>query len=133
MAAPNIQEFQQKIDKDVSEIKKIQSEMQVVMKAKQQLAEKKHENELVQTEFKLLEEDAIIYKLVGPILAKQETGEAKSNVEKRLEFLEKEINRTDTIIKDFEKKMDEKRGSVMKIQEEFKRKMMAAQQQQQQN
>ncbi|CAI2384391.1 unnamed protein product [Moneuplotes crassus] len=124
-------EFQAKIDNEIKEMKKVQSEIQTLAQAKQALGEKKHENELVKQEFELLEEGAVIYKLVGPILSKQDTAEAKNNVDKRLEFLEKEINRTNTLLKDFEKKMEAKRVSIMKIQESFKAKMMQAQQMQQ--
>ena len=80
MAGVDSQEFQQKLDREVAEIKKIQAEMQKLMQAKQSLAEKKHENELVQSEFKLMDESAVIYKLVGPILAKQDVGEAKGTL-----------------------------------------------------
>ena len=119
MAGVNPQEFQQKLDREVAEIKKIQVEMQKLMQAKQSLAEKKHENELVQNEFKSMEETAVVYKLVGPILAKQDVEEAKNNIEKRIEYLDKEMSRVNTLMKDFEKKMEEKRTSIMKIQQAF--------------
>eukprot|EP00345_Euplotes_harpa_P016989 CAMPEP_0168343350 /NCGR_PEP_ID=MMETSP0213-20121227/16026_1 /TAXON_ID=151035 /ORGANISM="Euplotes harpa, Strain FSP1.4" /LENGTH=140 /DNA_ID=CAMNT_0008350599 /DNA_START=18 /DNA_END=440 /DNA_ORIENTATION=+ len=127
MSVTNQQEFQQKLDRDLSEIKKIQIEMQKLMQAKQALAEKKHENELVQSEFNLMDETAVVFKLVGPILAKQDVAEAKSNVEKRLEYLEKEIARVSTLMKDFEKKMEDKRLSIMKIQESYKKAVAMAQ------
>ena len=77
-----------------------------------------------------MDETSVVYKLVGPILAKQDVVEATGNVDKRLEFLEKEISRTNTLIKDFEKKMEEKRNSIMKIQENFKKFMQSQQQNQ---
>jgi prefoldin beta subunit len=51
------------------------------------LTEKKSENEMVLAEFNLLSTDATIFKLVGPILAKQDPNEAKANVTKRIEFI----------------------------------------------
>lgn len=42
-------------------------------------------------EFDSLGDDAVIYKLVGPVLVKQDTIEAKQNVEKRLEFIKGEL------------------------------------------
>ena len=47
---------------------------------KQAMTEKKNENEMVMAEFKLLDDDSNVYKLVGPILAKQDLTEAKENV-----------------------------------------------------
>ena len=42
-------------------------------------------------EFANLPSDANIYKLVGPVLLKQERGEAVLAVDGRLEFIEKEM------------------------------------------
>ena len=42
-------------------------------------------------EFATPDDDAKIYKLVGPVLLKQETAEAKSTVDSRLEYIEKEM------------------------------------------
>jgi prefoldin beta subunit len=38
-------------------------------------------------ELKLLAEDANVYKMIGPVLVRQDTMEARSNVSKRLEFI----------------------------------------------
>jgi prefoldin beta subunit len=54
----------------VTEIKKIEAEYTKVFRAKQQLVEKKSENEMVLQEFNLMSDGASVYKLVGPILAK---------------------------------------------------------------
>jgi len=48
-----------------------------------------------------MEKHAVIYKLVGPVLAKQDTNEAKVNVEKRIEYIGKEIERMDKLEKLF--------------------------------
>jgi prefoldin beta subunit len=42
-------------------------------------------------EFASLEDDANIYKLVGPVLLKQEKAEAVMAVDGRLEFIENEM------------------------------------------
>ena len=46
---------------------------------------------MVIKEFNLIDEHAVIYKLVGPVLAKQELVEARQNVEKRLEYMNSEL------------------------------------------
>lgn len=45
----------------------------------------------MQKEFSTLPETSNIYKLVGPVLLKQERGEAVLAVDGRLEFIEKEM------------------------------------------
>lgn len=42
-------------------------------------------------ELDLLEEDASVYKLIGPVLVKQELVEVKNNVTKRVEFIKNDM------------------------------------------
>ena len=42
-------------------------------------------------EFENLDGDAVVYKLVGPVLIKQELSEGKETVEKRLVYCEGEL------------------------------------------
>ena len=68
-------------------------EFRKVVENKQKMQEQKSENEMVMSEFKMLDDDCNVYKLVGPILAKQDLASCKENVEKRLEFIGKEVTR----------------------------------------
>ena len=58
----------------------------------------------MQREFKNLKDtdETRIYKLVGPVLLKQEKTEAVGAVDGRLEFIGKEINRTEDRIKELQ-------------------------------
>merc|ERR1719301_3148 len=49
------------------------------------------ENEMVLTELDLLESDASVFKLIGPVLVKQELVEVKNNVTKRVEFIKNDM------------------------------------------
>jgi prefoldin beta subunit len=46
---------------------------------------------MVKNEMNFLDDSDVVYKLIGPILVKQEIDEAKMTVEKRLEFITKEM------------------------------------------
>ena len=61
------------------------------------------------------QENCAVYKLIGPILAKQEFNEAKNNVKNRLDFLTKEIDRQDALEKEFLGKVEAKRQNIMKL------------------
>merc|ERR1711865_446846 len=61
------------------------------------------ENEMVLKELGLLEEDAQVFKLIGPVLVKQELVEVKTNVSKRIEFIKNDIGRLETNVKAKEK------------------------------
>ncbi|TNV86296.1 hypothetical protein FGO68_gene5989 [Halteria grandinella] len=120
-------EIQKKLESEVIEIKKIEQEFTKVFKAKQSLVEKKSENEMVLAEFNLMSGEASVFKLVGPVLAKQDTAEAKGNVEKRIEFITKEIERMDKLEQDFQNKVEERRKNITKLQEDMRREFMKEQ------
>jgi len=67
-----------------------------------------NENQIVKNEFDLLSDDSAIFKLIGPVLVKQESFEAKGNVEKRIEYLQKEEQR----LKKRNEELEKENGSV---------------------
>ena len=77
---------------------------------------------MVLQEMNLVEGDdeAIVYKLVGPVLAKQDMEEARTNVKTRLDFITKEIDRMDTLEKEFLGKVEDKRKNIIKLQTQFR-------------
>ena len=91
MSQQSIQNVQKAIEAEMNEARKIQTELAKVMGSRQGLIEKRGENEMVLKELALLEPTAVLYKMVGPVLAKQSLSEAKSNVEKRVEFINGEM------------------------------------------
>ena len=74
------------------------------------------ENQAVAAEFKLLEDDANIYKLIGPILVKQDKDEAVMNVDKRLDFIGSEIKRIEGQLNECQEKSDRKKMEVRMLQ-----------------
>ena len=76
---------------------------------------------MVLEEFSLMGEDANVYKLVGPILAKQDLSEAKQNVGKRVEFIENEITRLEKLENDFNEKVEDRKRNITKLNEEYRR------------
>ncbi|KAI9834200.1 MAG: hypothetical protein M1819_003038 [Sarea resinae] len=73
------------------EYQKLQGELQSAVDARQKLESQQQENKGVQKEFAKLKDDANIYKIVGPVLLKQDKSEAVMAVDGRLEFIEKEM------------------------------------------
>jgi chaperonin cofactor prefoldin len=63
-------------------------------------------------ELNLLDEEAAVFKLIGPALIRQDLVEAKSNVSKRMEYIKSEMDRTDGQIKGLEGKLRDKEGEV---------------------
>jgi len=67
----------------------------------------------------LLEEDAKVFKLVGPVLMTIELDEAKQNVEKRLQFIEAELKKFDTNITTKQKEQTALGDEIAKMQQEM--------------
>mmetsp|Transcript_33331 Transcript_33331/g.24068 ORF Transcript_33331/g.24068 Transcript_33331/m.24068 type:complete len:83 (-) Transcript_33331:208-456(-) len=82
---------------------------------------------MVRQEFALLKEDAPVYKLVGPVLAKQDLSECKSNVQKRIDYIEKEIARQEQLENDFQSKVTDKTNNIKRMQNDLQRMVIQAQ------
>lgn len=122
------------MEMESNEIKKIEAEYQKVVQNKRSMVEKKNENDMVLSEFNLVndEESATVYKLVGPIMAKQDLGEAKANVKTRLDYIQKEIDRMEHLENEFIGKVEDKRKTILKLQSLFKAEVQNMQKQMQQ-
>jgi len=101
------------------EYEKLQGDLSERIQARQKLEGQFTENKSVQQEFSGLDDEAKIYKLVGPVLLKQETSEAKSTVDSRLEYIEKEIKRVEENIKGLQQQCDGKRMEIMRMQSQM--------------
>ncbi|GAA5961805.1 hypothetical protein JCM3765_004078 [Sporobolomyces pararoseus] len=109
-----------KLQNTTSEFTKLQSDYSKAVENRQRLDAQKTENEGVKKEFSTLTPENQVYKLIGPILMKQDQDEAKHNVEKRLEWIEGEIKRTETNLKSLEGKLEAKKLEIMHIQTQIK-------------
>ncbi|TVY41890.1 Prefoldin subunit [Lachnellula occidentalis] len=96
----------------------VQQQLQNYVNSRQKLESQQQENKAVQKEFAGLKDEANIYKMVGPVLLKQDKTEAVLAVDGRLEYIEKEIKRVEKQIKDVEDKSDELRAQIMQAQSE---------------
>lgn len=89
------------------------------MTSRRQFAQQYSENDLVHKELEKLNDDAKVYKLIGPALIKQDKVEALSNVAKRLDFIENETNRLDKAMNGLENKQDAKQKKVAELQKKL--------------
>ncbi|KAL7747273.1 Prefoldin subunit 6 [Sorochytrium milnesiophthora] len=122
----SLQALEAKLEADVNAFNTLQKEYSKLVSSRQKLDSQLKENEIVNQEFALLDDDAAVYKLIGPVLVKQEQAEAKTNVKKRLEFIRAEIERVEKLLKEHNAKMDKKKDELMKLQTEFQQKRAAA-------
>ncbi|KAK3385487.1 Prefoldin [Podospora didyma] len=98
------------------EFTNLQKELQEHVQSRQKLEAQKQENLGVQKEFAKLKDDETIYKLIGPVLLKQDRVDAEGTVNGRLEFISKEITRLEGQIKETQTKIERKKGDIIQLQ-----------------
>ncbi|RMX65388.1 hypothetical protein KXD40_007242 [Peronospora effusa] len=84
-------ELKDQVETAMTRYRTLQDEVQVLATQRQTYAQQANENDMVKKELELLDDEAKVYKLVGPVLLKQDVDEAKTNVNKRLEFINNEL------------------------------------------
>ncbi|KAL8291364.1 hypothetical protein RQP46_002342 [Phenoliferia psychrophenolica] len=104
---------------------KLQQDFTNAVEARQRLDAQKAENEAVKKEFATLLPTNQVFKLVGPVLFKQDQSEAKGNVDNRLELINNEIKRVETQISDVEGKLESKKMELVHIQTLLQQKAQA--------
>eukprot|EP01061_Rhynchopus_euleeides_P000962 TRINITY_DN10695_c0_g1_i1.p1 TRINITY_DN10695_c0_g1~~TRINITY_DN10695_c0_g1_i1.p1 ORF type:complete len:146 (+),score=94.30 TRINITY_DN10695_c0_g1_i1:110-547(+) len=118
---PHRQEhYQQRMNKESQELKEMQKKMAKLQGRNQQLQLQKQENAMVEHEFNIMEEDAQVYKLIGPALVSQDPSDGKAIVSKRLEYITGEIKGLEAEIATTNKAYDKQKLAVNKVQEDFK-------------
>ncbi|KAL8844408.1 MAG: hypothetical protein Q9176_001318 [Flavoplaca citrina] len=107
---------QQNLQTLSEEYQKLQTDLQTQITSRQRLESQQQENLAVRKEFNNLSTDSTIYKLIGPVLLKQEKTEAESAVDGRLEFIEKEIKRVEKLISNMQEQSEGKKMEIYQLQ-----------------
>lgn len=104
------------IDKEVAYFRQIQEQLQKVRGDVQTVMGQQTENEMVQHELELLDDSSNIYKMVGPVLIKNQLGDAKETVSKRIEFITAERKRLEATAQGLENQGNEISVKVQQMQ-----------------
>ncbi|XP_062281636.1 prefoldin subunit 6 [Scomber scombrus] len=113
--------IQKKLKAEVEKYSQMQKDVSKSMASRQKLETQLTENNIVKEEMDLLDSTNTVYKLIGPVLVKQDLDEAKATVAKRLEYINGEIQRYETLLKEMEKKSDQHREVLSSLQQEFQK------------
>lgn len=79
------------VDAKISQYRQLQEEIQNLQTDRQVLMQQQNENEMVKQELALLDDTSQVYKMIGPILLKNDTDDAKQTVNQRLELITGEM------------------------------------------
>ncbi|KAK1426633.1 hypothetical protein QVD17_15310 [Tagetes erecta] len=102
-------ELQKELEAKANDLSKIQKDISKNHQVRKKYTIQLGENELVLKELDLLNDDANVYKLIGPVLVKQDLAEANANVRKRIEYISAELKRLDSTLQDLEEKQNSKK------------------------
>jgi len=108
--------LQEKLGSETEKFRALQKDLQKCLGSAQQLEAQLKENEVVKEELSLVKDDSNVYKLIGPVLVKQDLVEARSNVDKRLQYIEGEVKRNDSTLTDLKKKQLEQKEVIDGVQ-----------------
>ena len=125
-ASKEQQEMIKKLQAEREKLQTLTKEYQKHISTRQQFDAQLNENNLVLSEFNRLKPSAEVYKLVGPVLVKQELNEAVGTVKKRIGFIKGELERCDKNISASEDKQNQCKDSLAKIQQQYQQKLQSA-------
>ncbi|KAL5292496.1 PFDN6 family protein [Megaselia abdita] len=112
--------IQKRLQAEVESYQSVQKDFQKLVQQRQILIGQLNENECVMDELNLLKGDNKVFKLFGPVLVKQDLEESRQNVGKRMEYIKKEVDRTNNNLESLEKKLAKHRDSLQKLQQQIK-------------
>ncbi|KAK5580391.1 hypothetical protein RB653_000408 [Dictyostelium firmibasis] len=115
-----IQQLQDQLIKARDAFQTHETELQKLSTSRSKLLTQLNENEMVKKEFDLLEGEAKIYKLNGPVLFKQTKDEAETTITARLEIINNNLKTIETNFKDIEKKAMEQRNKIFEYQNKIR-------------
>lgn len=121
-----VEEIQKKLQTELENFKLAQKDYQKALSQRQQLDGQLNENVIVKQELDLMKGDSEVFKLIGPVLVKQDLEEAKQNVAKRMDYIKGELKRVDDMIASLDSKQDTHREKLSKLQQQFQQEQLKA-------
>ncbi|KAK4707337.1 hypothetical protein R3W88_033111 [Solanum pinnatisectum] len=118
-SSASLRELQRDLENKANDLSKLQKDISKNHQIRKKYTIQLGENELVLKELDLLNEDANVYKLIGPVLVKQDMAEANANVKKRIEYISAELKRLDSTLQDLEDKQNNKKETILKLQQKI--------------
>jgi prefoldin beta subunit len=117
------------VDADLSVFRSIQTQIQNLREQQQQLMGQANENEMVKSELALLDGNAQVFKLVGPVLMKHDTADAKTTVDQRLEKIAAGMTGVEKKMKDLEEESNKIAAKIQDTQNKMQSEAKSAAQQ----
>mmetsp|Transcript_17115 Transcript_17115/g.19472 ORF Transcript_17115/g.19472 Transcript_17115/m.19472 type:complete len:130 (+) Transcript_17115:123-512(+) len=115
-----------KVEGLVAEYKKFDGDLKKLAQSQETYFAQLNENKMVKEELDLLEDDAEIFKSVGPVLVKMELSDAKASVKQRIDRFNTELDKVQESMKDTAAKQDKRRQEIQTYQQELQQQQQQA-------
>eukprot|EP00053_Salpingoeca_punica_P001204 m.32479 g.32479 ORF g.32479 m.32479 type:complete len:130 (-) comp10893_c0_seq1:139-528(-) len=116
-----IRSTEQQFFDEAARFEKLRDEVSKLTRVIEQYDSQLQENNLVKREMALLDGSDNIYKLVGPVLVKQNLDEARTNVDARIDFITKEMTKQEAVLKDTEDRQQALQEKLQRLQESLRK------------
>merc|ERR1712008_160929 len=110
-----LQNMQKELEGQVEKVSKSNKERETIGKAIGNLEAQLSETKVVLNGLEILKEDSIVYKLLGPVLVKQDKQEAVSNVKQRSDYMESELKRNEKALGDVDSKLKKEQAAYQDL------------------
>ncbi|KAG5189364.1 Prefoldin [Tribonema minus] len=107
------------VDVELKRYQELQDELTQFSQVRNQLYQQANENGMVKQELELLKPGTKVFKMITPVLLKQDLDEAKVNVAKRIEFIQGEMAKVEKQIEAKTKEQAEIGDNIAKMQGEM--------------
>mmetsp|Transcript_4775 Transcript_4775/g.12546 ORF Transcript_4775/g.12546 Transcript_4775/m.12546 type:complete len:124 (-) Transcript_4775:1108-1479(-) len=116
-----VKAIQEQVEKETERFRELQKDVSKNHTTRLQFTQQLSESEMVKKELELLDDEAVVYKLVGPALIRQDIVEAKANVDKRMQFIKTEAERLDNGLKGLESKQLASQKEISALQQKLQK------------
>merc|ERR1712131_607 len=110
-----LQNMQKELEGQVEKVSKCNKDRETIGKAIGNLEAQLSETKVVLNELEILREDSVVYKLLGPVLVKQDKAEAVSNVKQRSDYMESELKRNEKALSDVDSKLKKEQATYQDL------------------
>ncbi|XP_066842994.1 prefoldin subunit 6 [Anser cygnoides] len=115
------EQIQKKLQGELEKYQQLQKDLSKSVAARQKLEAQLTENNIVKEELELLDDTNAVFKLMGPVLVRQDMEEARATVAKRLAYITGEIKRYEQQMQEMEQKSEQRREALARLQQDLQR------------
>eukprot|EP00755_Sulcionema_specki_P028111 Sspe_Gene.89192::Locus_61017_Transcript_1_1_Confidence_1.000_Length_610::g.89192::m.89192/K04798/pfdB, PFDN6; prefoldin beta subunit len=123
--------YQNRMNTESQALRELQKKIATLQQQQQKLETQKQENEMVEHELGMMEAEAQVYKLIGPVLVSQDPEDAKAIITKRLEYIRRDLGSVEGQINKENKEYEKKKEAIAQIQTDFQNEIEKALREQQ--